>query len=220
MYILTLNQGKQVLVRESKFVRKAVIEYIEKLENIYIAIKDTSEMACFLYTKLKKGGKKMLDIIKQGEINEINVKAGRARVIFPDRDNKISDWLNILVPFSESHQDNYNLKLGQTVVVLSIPDMMEQGYILGCPMRSCNIEKDEVRRTFSDGGMYKYHNGVLTLAPISKIVIDADVEIKKNLLVEGNTITKGTTTTSGTLSMDKHTHTGVTPGNDRTGGPI
>lgn len=33
MYILTLNQGKQVLVRESKFVRKAVIEYIEKLEN-------------------------------------------------------------------------------------------------------------------------------------------------------------------------------------------
>ena len=33
MYILTFNQAKQVLVRESKRVRKAVIEYIEKLEN-------------------------------------------------------------------------------------------------------------------------------------------------------------------------------------------
>lgn len=32
MFILTLNQAKQVLMRESKFVRKAVIEYIEKLE--------------------------------------------------------------------------------------------------------------------------------------------------------------------------------------------
>lgn len=32
MYILTLNQAKQVLMRESKFVRKAVIHYIEELE--------------------------------------------------------------------------------------------------------------------------------------------------------------------------------------------
>ena len=33
MCILTLSQAKQVLVRESKFVRKAVIKYIEELEN-------------------------------------------------------------------------------------------------------------------------------------------------------------------------------------------
>lgn len=32
MYILTYNQAKQILVRESKFVRKAMIHYIEKLE--------------------------------------------------------------------------------------------------------------------------------------------------------------------------------------------
>lgn len=33
MFVLTLPQAKQVLVRESKFVRKAVIHYIEELEN-------------------------------------------------------------------------------------------------------------------------------------------------------------------------------------------
>lgn len=33
MYILNLSQSRQVLVRESKFVRKAVISYIDKLEN-------------------------------------------------------------------------------------------------------------------------------------------------------------------------------------------
>lgn len=33
MFVLTLPQAKQVLVRESKFVRKAVIHYIETLEN-------------------------------------------------------------------------------------------------------------------------------------------------------------------------------------------
>lgn len=34
MFKLTLNQAKQVLMRESKFVRKAVIRYIEELENV------------------------------------------------------------------------------------------------------------------------------------------------------------------------------------------
>lgn len=33
MFILTFNQAKQVLVRESKAVRKAVIKYLEDLEN-------------------------------------------------------------------------------------------------------------------------------------------------------------------------------------------
>lgn len=32
MFILTFNQAKQVLMRESKYVRRAVIQYIEKLE--------------------------------------------------------------------------------------------------------------------------------------------------------------------------------------------
>ena len=33
MFKLTISQGKQILVRESKFVRKAVIHYLEELEN-------------------------------------------------------------------------------------------------------------------------------------------------------------------------------------------
>nr|DAJ24430.1 MAG TPA: KilAC domain protein [Caudoviricetes sp.] len=33
MFILTLSQARQVLVRESKFVRRAVIHFLEKLEN-------------------------------------------------------------------------------------------------------------------------------------------------------------------------------------------
>ena len=161
----------------------------------------------------------MLDMLKQGEINSIDVVNGKARVIFPDRDNKISDWLNILVPFSESHSDNYNLAIGQTVIVLSIPNMMEQGYILGCPMRANNISEGEVKRTFSDGGFYTYKAGVLTLNPIEKVLINADVEITKNLTVNGNTTTMGTTKTSGSLVLDTHTDGGITPGPSSTGGP-
>lgn len=166
----------------------------------------------------------MLDMLKQGEINSIDVVNGKARVIFPDRDNKISDWLNILVPFSESHSDNYNLAIGQTVIVLSIPNMMEQGYILGCPMRANNISEGEVKRTFSDGGFYSYKDGVLTLSPVTKVVITADVEIKKTLTVEGDTTFKSNTDTKGTAMLDginlnTHTHSGIQPGIGNTGGP-
>lgn len=40
MFILSLSQAKQVLVRESKFVRKAVIAYIDRLEQ---RLKDMSQ---------------------------------------------------------------------------------------------------------------------------------------------------------------------------------
>ena len=41
LFILTLNQAKQVLMRESKFVRRAIIQYIEKLEQ---ALKGTAKV--------------------------------------------------------------------------------------------------------------------------------------------------------------------------------
>lgn len=172
----------------------------------------------------------MLDIVKQGEINQIDIQRGKARVQYLDRDNKISDWLNILVPFSESHQDNYHLSPGQTVIVLTLPDMMEQGYILGCPMRSSDISEGEVKRTFSDGGFYSYKEGVLTLSPIQKVVITADVEMKKTLKVTGdctfesNATINGNGTIEGTgkvgdIILNTHTHSGVESGNKKTGGP-
>lgn len=53
MYILTLEQAKQVLVRESRFVRKAVILYIgkleEKLKNKYLVPTNYSEALKLAY---------------------------------------------------------------------------------------------------------------------------------------------------------------------------
>ena len=40
MFILTLSQAKQVLLRESRFVRRAIFKYIEELEQIIQLIKE------------------------------------------------------------------------------------------------------------------------------------------------------------------------------------
>ena len=90
---------------------------------------------------------------------------------------------------------------------------MEQGVVLGCPMRGGSDNENEVKRTFSDGGFYSYDNGVLTLNPISKAVINADAKINGNLTVSGTTIT------GGSINLNTHKHDGVTVGGDKTGGP-
>ena len=154
-----------------------------------------------------------MELIREGEINSFDVKRGKARVIYRDRDNKVSDWLHILVPFSDSHSDNYNLSVGQSVLVLSLPDMQEQGYILGCPMRPSSIVEGEVKRTFADGGFYSYSNGVLTINPVSKVVINANIEINGDLKVSGTTIT------GGNINLNTHKHSGVAQGRAKTGGP-
>ena len=155
----------------------------------------------------------MLEILKAGEVSAIDYKTGKVRVLFSAGDNKTSDWLNILVPFSESHSDNYMLSVGQTVYCLFFPEMMEQGVVLGCPMRGGSANENEVKRTFSDGGFYSYDNGVLTLNPVSKVVINANTEINGNLIVSGTTVT------GESINLNTHTHSGVAAGGDKTGGP-
>ena len=51
MYILTYDQGKQVLMRESKFVRKSVIKYIQALEE---KTKNNFNELDILYARLHK----------------------------------------------------------------------------------------------------------------------------------------------------------------------
>lgn len=79
MYSLTLSQAKQVLIKESKYVRKAVIQYIEILEN---QVKQLNEQ--IRLEKRKKGiwvrneeTKAMASLIKYG-----NVPKERERIYY------------------------------------------------------------------------------------------------------------------------------------------
>lgn len=128
----------------------------------------------------------MYEIFRTGEVSDIDASKGKVRVLFKQDDETTSDWLNILVPYSESHSDNYMLKVGQTVYCLFFPEFLEQGVVIGAPMRG-SCENEEVRRTFSDGGFYKYLNGTLTIQPIEKIIINAPkVEVNSKTILVNN----------------------------------
>lgn len=65
MFVLSLAQGKQVLVRESKFVRKAVIQYIEKLEAKKTNIPQTYAEALLEAGKLALENEKLMLELKE-----------------------------------------------------------------------------------------------------------------------------------------------------------
>ena len=148
----------------------------------------------------------MIETLKAGEVSAIDSKTGKVRVLLKGDDDKTTDWLNLLVPFSESHSDNYMLEVGQTVYCLFFSEMPEQGIVLGCPMRGSSGSKTEVKRIFSDGGSWSYEKNTLTLN-IKKIVINGDLEVS------------GTTKTGGSINLNTHKHSGVMIGGDKTGGP-
>lgn len=78
MFVLNLAQSRQVLVRESKFVRKAVIAYIDKLENSLInqLPKDYPSALRALADKAEETQRLLIaNKVKDQQISELKPKA-------------------------------------------------------------------------------------------------------------------------------------------------
>ena len=83
MFILSLNQAKQILMRESKFVRKAMINYIEKLEeqikNPFANLSIQQMMIATLQEQEKIVDR--VEVLENKVDNEIRVENGEQRKI-------------------------------------------------------------------------------------------------------------------------------------------
>ncbi len=104
MFILTLKQAKQVLLRESKFVRKAVIEYIEKLEEqVKNPFKNLSFQQMMIMT-LQEQEKiaDRVDIIESKVDNEIRVDNGEQRKIQKAVGTRIYQRIDIIQQLAEN----------------------------------------------------------------------------------------------------------------------
>lgn len=105
MFILTFSQAKQVLVRESKAVRKAVIKYLEELEK---------QLEIKTYSLPQNYAEALRELLTQVESNQklINkIKEDRPRVSFAETIEKSSD--SILVRELSKILANENIHIGQ-----------------------------------------------------------------------------------------------------------
>ena len=98
MFILSLNQAKQILMRESKFVRKAMINYIEtleeKLKNPFANLSMQQMMIVTLQEQEKIVDR--VEVLENKVDNEIRVDNGEQRKIQRAVEERVYQRLDIV----------------------------------------------------------------------------------------------------------------------------
>lgn len=115
MFILTLNQAKQVLLRESKYVRRAIIHYIEVLEQ---AILDKAKSEWLL---TRQQGK----LVRREETDAIQVLIEYAKKQGSEHSEKLymtySKLVNSLVGIKANSRDKVDF--GILMIIRQLEDM-------------------------------------------------------------------------------------------------
>ena len=95
-----------------------------------------------------------------GIVDTQDVATGRVRVRFPDRDNLLSDWLFVVVPWTQNNKTFRIPDLGEQVVCL-MDHLDEDGAVLGAIYSTVDapegvVTKDKDRTTYADGTSIEY----------------------------------------------------------------
>ena len=94
MFVITLNQAKQLLARESKFVRKAIIEYIE---NVFQENLNNEAIKIGTFENLSNYLQDSINIIQEFQKSNLEI---RNKIIGYDLNNN-EKYTNLLVFLSE-----------------------------------------------------------------------------------------------------------------------
>lgn len=116
MFILTFSQAKQVLVRESKAVRKAVIKYLEELEN---------KLRYNLPQNYTEALRQLLTQVESNQKLIAKIEEDRPRVSFAETIEKSSD--SILIREFSKILANEGIHIGQNKLYRLL---REWGYII------------------------------------------------------------------------------------------
>lgn len=90
-----------------------------------------------------------------GYVSDYDSKRHMARVIFPELDEMVSGWLQVIVPNSKRNHDEHHLDIGEHVVCMMQGSGTESGIVFGSVYDDKNIPPEgnpDIRKiTFDDG---------------------------------------------------------------------
>lgn len=132
-------------------------------------------------------------IIRIGTISSVNEAECKARVVFEDRDDIVSQELYLL-PGGTKRVKFYSIpEVGETALCLFLPDALEEGYIIGSYYNDMEkpVENDKnvFSLTFPNGTKFKYDlsSNSLVLEGLTSLDINAqEVNLSGNLKVLGD----------------------------------
>jgi len=163
----------------------------------------------------------LFNLVKVGEV--VSVKPGTVRVLFKDRDRKVSAE----IPVGFLHTKGINVysmpKEGQIVWCIFPPNMEDYGLVVGSSYNEEDKPPVQNKTThlilFPDGTKIEYDENAkkITLFTSGELEITANTKINGNLTVNGNiTASQEIADFGGTLShlrdtYNTHTHSGGSP---------
>ena len=100
-------------------------------------------------------------VIRYGYVSDYDAKRHMARVIFPDKENLVSNWLPLLVANSLKNHDELHVDINEHVTCLMSGNGIENGVILGAIYDDTNKPpkgNQDIRIiTFEDGTSIAYN---------------------------------------------------------------
>ncbi|WP_297429324.1 phage baseplate assembly protein V [Clostridium sp.] len=125
------------------------------------------------------------NLIRVGIVSSINETNGTVRVIFDDKDDMVSDELQLL-------NSEYNIpEVKEQVLCLFLPNGLQQGFCLGGFYSFINPppiqNKNLYYKKFDDGTSIQYDKSTkqLTINSVNKVIINGNVQINGNLSASG-----------------------------------
>jgi len=165
-------------------------------------------------------------MLRFGNISEININTGFARVKFLDEPDIVSDWLQICVQGTLSSKFFSMFDINEQVACL-MDEHSEEGVILGALYNTgtpppAGVTADAVTVVFSDETSIKYDRAShkLTVNVAGQIDITADsLNITGDIELAGKLTATGEVQ-SGLIKLSTHAHSGVQTGGGTSGPPI
>lgn len=103
---------------------------------------------------------------RRGIVEDLDTKKHRARVKFPDKQDVVSGWLDVLVRATHEDKDYGLPAIGDQVAVL-MDEKDEDGCVLGAlysDVDAPTADDAKIRRwNFADGGLVEYNRNTHTL---------------------------------------------------------
>lgn len=114
-----------------------------------------------------------------GYVSAYDAKRHMARVMFPDKDNVVSDWLPVIVPNTKKNKDEYHLDIDEHVFCCMMGNGLEMGVVMGSIYDDTNkppVGDGDIRvTTFADGikiSVDRKKNLVTIYNPVGNVDVD------------------------------------------------
>lgn len=119
------------------------------------------------------------NVIRKGRISVVDGAHCRAKVVFEDKNDLISDWLPVLQPFTSKSQSYSVPEVGTPVACLFTMNPsgngLADGFILGAyydaTHKPAESDPDVRSMQFPDGSCIRYDHGNITIQATGKVVI-------------------------------------------------